>query len=491
MTYTPEAVSFLLCKRDRAIRHPVASSKKQCIAVFSQLAPAELVRYFNPMIPSTTTLKYHAALQIVDRLKQAGYEAFFAGGAVRDMIMGGSNDGDIDIATNARPETVGRLFSHTIPVGAQFGVIIVVHEGKPFEIATFRSDTGIGDGRHPSDVVFTDARNDALRRDFTINGLFFNPHTGEILDYVGGKADITSGVIRSIGDPTLRFREDYLRMLRAIRFASRFAFSIESGTWDALRMQAHNIMVISVERIFAELDKMLCLPHADTALDLLDRSGLLSFVLPEVALLKGTRQPPQFHPEGDVFEHTKKALGFLGAHCSSALAWSVLLHDIGKPQTMAVTDRIRFNNHDQVGMQKAGGILKRFHASNALIEEVTACIANHMNFMHVRQMRLGTLKKFLSRPSIETELELHRIDCRASHGNCENYDFLKERLIGFKSEVLKPVPLLRGRDLIELGFKPGPLFSEILSMLYDMQLEEVISSREEALGVVLKKYSPS
>ncbi|MBN1307236.1 MAG: CCA tRNA nucleotidyltransferase [Chitinispirillaceae bacterium] len=440
------------------------------------------------MTPLKKTRKYRAAVSIISRLAEAGYEALFAGGAVRDMIMERTDDGDIDIATSARPEAVSRLFSHTIPVGAQFGVIIVVMDGVPFEVASFRSDSGIHDGRHPADIVYTNARNDALRRDFTINGLFFNPQTEEVIDYVGGKSDINLKTVRAIGEPSLRFREDYLRMIRAIRFAARFDFTIETTTWNAIRLLADNITTISVERIFTELDKMLCSTHPDRALDLLDRSGLLAIVLPEIAGLKGVHQPPQFHPEGDVFEHTKKALSLLDMHPSSTLAWSVLLHDIGKPQTMRVADRIRFDNHDQVGMQKARAVLKRFHASNALIEGVTACIANHMNFMQVKKMRLGTLKKFLSRPTIETEMELHRIDCLASHGNCENIDFLKEKSRRFQSETLKPPPLLGGKDLVELGFRPGPLFGEILSVLYDMQLEEEIATREEAIMAVQKRY---
>ena len=406
------------------------------------------------------------------------------------MVMGHGEDGDIDIATNARPETVRKLFSHTIPVGAQFGVIIVVESGIPFEVATFRSDMGIHDGRHPADIVFTDARNDAMRRDFTMNGLFFNPQTREIIDFVGGKTDIAMKVVRAIGDPTLRFQEDYLRLLRAIRFAARFDFSIEPTTWNAIKLEACNITGISVERIFSELDKMLRSAHPDRAIDLLDRSGLLAVVLPEVTALKGVGQPREFHPEGDVFEHTRKALSLLGPHPTSALAWSVLLHDIGKPQTMFVADRIRFNNHDQVGMQKAQEILKRLHASNSLVEEVTACIVNHMNFMQVRKMKLGTLKKFLSRPTIATEMELHRIDCLASHGDCGNIEFLQRELERFRSETLKPAPLLHGRDLIELGFRPGPLFGEILATVYEMQLEEEISTREEAVRLVMDRFSP-
>ena len=443
------------------------------------------------MMIHSTTPKYRAALDIIGRLRKSGYEALFAGGAVRDMLMGGADDGDIDIATNARPEIVARLFSHTIPVGVKFGVIIVVMGGVPFEVATFRSDTGSEDGRHPESVVFTDARTDALRRDFTINGLFYDPLTGEVNDYVNGRADISGRIIRAIGDPSLRFKEDYLRLLRAVRFAARFDFSIDGATWNAIVEHAPAIVHISVERIFAELDKMLRGPHADRALDLLYESGLLGLVLPEVAALKGVEQPPEFHPEGDVFEHTKKALSLLEPDPSSTLVWSLLLHDIGKPGTMVKADRLRFNNHDQVGMHLARRLLKEFHTSNTLIDDTADCIANHMNFMNVKRMRLGTLKRLLSRPTIETEMELHRLDCLASHGNCENYEFIKEQLAVFKTESLKPQPLLGGRDLIAFGFKPGPLFGEILDRLYDLQLEETIQTREEAIAFVREHYRPS
>lgn len=437
---------------------------------------------------SADNTRYHAALIIIQRLADAGFKALFAGGWVRDTIMGAEEESDIDIATNARPESVSRLFTNTIAVGAQFGVIVVILGGFSFEVATFRSDRGINDGRHPAKVVFTNERHDAQRRDFTINGLFFNPLSGKVLDYVEGRNDIDAGLIRAIGEPALRFREDWLRMLRAVRFAARFSFEIHEATWEAIREFAQNITAVSVERIFSELDKMFRAPHADRALKLLDSSGLLASVLPEISTLKGVQQPPQFHPEGDVFEHTVKALGFLPPRSSSALAWSTLLHDIGKPRTIAETDRIRFNNHDQVGMRMAGELLRRFHTSNALAEEVMACIGNHMHFIHVRNMRLGTLKKFLSRPTIETELELHRIDCMASHKNCDNFHFLKEQLAGIREEELKPEPLLRGKDLLALGFKPGPIFSEILSTIYDLQLEEEITTREDALGEVGKRY---
>ncbi|MBN1757635.1 MAG: CCA tRNA nucleotidyltransferase [Chitinispirillaceae bacterium] len=436
----------------------------------------------------TDSSNYSAAMHIIRKLVSSGYEALFAGGSVRDMLLSGRIDGDIDIATNALPEAVSRLFPQTVPVGAKFGVVVVIIGGVPFEVATFRSDRGIADGRHPADVVFTDARNDALRRDFTVNGLFYDPVSGEIHDYVNGREDLSGKVIRAIGNPDLRFSEDYLRMLRAVRFAARFSFSIEEATWEALQRNASHIKAISVERIFGELDKMLCGLHPDHALALLDTSGLLEQVLPEVASLKGVGQPPQFHPEGDVFEHTRKALSLLGKHPSPVLAWSVLLHDIGKPATMTVSDRIRFNGHDQAGAKSAWLLLRKLHSSNVLADEVEACIANHMNMMQVKNMRLGTLKKLLARPTIDDELELHRIDCLASHGNTENYGFLREQRRRFAAEQIRPEPLLRGRDLVELGLSPGPLFGEMLSAVYDLQLEEVLSSKEDALKWLRERY---
>ncbi|MBN1130961.1 MAG: CCA tRNA nucleotidyltransferase, partial [Chitinispirillaceae bacterium] len=359
------------------------------------------------------TKKLQAARQIASRLVENGHAALFAGGFVRDMLMYGEGRGDIDIVTSATPPTVAALFSSTIGVGAQFGVVIVVYRGIPFEVATFRSDIGIGDGRHPGQVVFTDAERDARRRDFTINGMFFDPLSGSTLDYVGGLGDLNARIIRAIGDPGLRFKEDYLRLMRAVRFSARFGFAIHEATWRAMQENAPNITRISPERIFAELDRMLRQPHPDRAVTLLRESGLLKQVLPEVDDCIGVEQPPEFHPEGDVFVHTVKALMLMRPDPTSALAWSVLLHDIGKKSTMRRMDRLRFNNHDQVGARMAGTILKRLHASNALIEAVTGCIDNHMHFMNVRSMRLSTLKKLLSRPTIDEELELHRVDCLA------------------------------------------------------------------------------
>ena len=443
-----------------------------------------------PIMISQPGQKNFLALKIIKKLVENGYEALYAGGYVRDMVMGNPNIGDIDIATNAKPEIILSLFPQTISVGEQFGVIIVVLEGIPFEVATFRSDIGISDGRHPSEVSFTDARSDALRRDFAINGMFFDPLTEKVIDYVSGLDDIKAGIVRAIGDPFQRFSEDYLRMLRAVRFSARFNFKIEKDTWEALRENAARIVSISAERIFSEIDKMLRQGRPENAFELLDQSGLLKEVLPEISALRDVPQPPDFHPEGDVFKHTIKALSLMKPDPSQVTAWSVLLHDTGKPATLTFQDRIRFNNHDRVGAVLSKDILKRLRASNHLVESVGACVDNHMNFMNVTRMRLSTLKKLLSRPTIEDELELHRVDCLASHGNLENYYFVKSRLETFEKEQIKPAPLISGKDLIELGYKPGPLFGKILSEVYDLQLEENITTRKQALSHVLAGWHP-
>jgi poly(A) polymerase len=423
-----------------------------------------------------------SAVRIVKTLKNEGFEAFFAGGWVRDFVMGGTGRGDIDIAASAAPEEIRRLFGHTVGVGEQFGVMVVVENGIPFEVATFRTDVGVKDGRHPESVAFTDAQNDALRRDFTINGMFYDPVNGEVIDYVEGRRGIAERVIKAIGDPTRRFGEDYLRMLRAVRFAARFSFNIEERTREAIRDNARHIKNISAERVFAELGKMLVGPNPGASLSLLHDTGLLEHILPEVENLRGVEQPIQFHPEGDVFVHTVKTLGLLPENRSPDLAWSMLLHDIGKPPTMTVSDRIRFNNHNHVGAVMAEAALRRLKAPNALIDTVTSMVENHMNFMNVKKMRLSTLKKFLSRETIRDELELHRADCTSSHGDLTNYDFVRENLETFKVEQIKPKPLISGRDLIEMGLKPGPVFGKILGEVYDLLLEDKITTREEAIS---------
>lgn len=439
----------------------------------------------NDNIPQ---VKRAAAIEIVSCLVRNGHRALFAGGYVRDMLLRREESGDIDIVTSATPQAVSELFAHTIGVGAQFGVVIVVHRGIPFEVATFRSDVGVHDGRHPAHIVFAGEEQDAARRDFTINGMFYDPLADRIFDYVHGREDLAAGIVRSVGEPAQRFREDWLRLLRAVRFAARFGFSIEPATWEAVKANAASITGISAERIFSEIERMLRQPHPDRAIKLLAESGLLAAVLPEVAACIGVEQPAEFHPEGDVFAHTVKALSLLPEQPSAALAWSVLLHDIGKRVTMERADRIRFNNHDQAGAAMAQDLLKRLRAPNALIESVEACIANHMHFMNVTAMRLSTLKKMLGRTTIADECELHRIDCLASHGNIDNYIFVKKRLGEFAAERLRPAPLLRGSDLLALGFEQGPLFGEILRELYDLQLDEKLRTRDEALAYVREKW---
>jgi tRNA nucleotidyltransferase/poly(A) polymerase len=436
------------------------------------------------------TDKEKAAFEIVKRLTEAGFSALYAGGFVRDMVLNLPEKGDIDIATSATPQQIGGLFPGVIGVGEHFGVMIVVMDGVPFEVATFRRDVGTQDGRHPVSVEFIgarDAREDALRRDFTINGMFFDPLTDTIIDHVHGRRDLERGIIRAIGDPCLRFSEDYLRLVRAIRFAARFGFCIEKDTWAALRENVAGIGRISAERIFQETDKILAFPHADAALVLLHESGLLSILFPEIQRCVGVAQPQEFHPEGDVFSHTVKALALLDKP-TKVSAWSVLLHDIGKPPTMVMADRIRFSNHDVAGARMAADLLRRLKAPSTLVEQVHDVIANHMNFMNVQKMRLSTLKKFLARPTLEDEMVLHRVDCLASHGDVSNYDFIRQKQKEMPVQEIKPPALLSGRDLIALGMAPGPLFGKILGEAYDLQLEEKLTSREDAMEWVRKNY---
>ena len=434
-----------------------------------------------------TSEKEKAALEIVKHLAESGYQALYAGGFVRDMLLNLDEKGDIDIATDATPEIIAGLFPQVIRVGEYFGVMIVVKNSIPFEVATFRSDIGTADGRHPQHIAYVDAQHDALRRDFTVNGMFFDPLGGKLLDHVCGREDLQKKLVRSIGDPYRRFEEDFLRLIRCIRFAARFGFTIEEATWAALREKAEGITRVSAERIFQELDKILLGPHPDRALTLLHESGLLKIVLPEVSETVGMPQPEQFHPEGDVFAHTVKALSLLARPTRTA-AWSVLLHDIGKPPTLFVSDRIRFSNHQHVGAKMAGQVLARLKAPNSLTADVCETIDNHMNFMNVTKMRLSTLKKFLSRPTFEDEMELHRVDCLASHGDISNYDFLRRKQREIPGDEVKPDPLLTGKDLIAMGHAPGPDFKKILGEAYDAQLEGKISTKEEAIEWAKKNY---
>lgn len=430
------------------------------------------------------SIKQTLALQIVNTLRQKGHEAYFVGGCVRDLLRKKSPK-DFDIATSATPDVIAKVFKKTIPVGAQFGVMLVVQGGESFEVATFRADKGYQDGRHPSSVQFTNAKEDAIRRDFTVNGLFYDPVEKKVLDWVGGQKDLKSKTIRAIGDPVRRFEEDKLRMLRAVRFASVLNFKIESKTFAAIRKLAAKINEVSHERVRDELVKMFTGPDPGGAYQLLDRSGLMRQVLPEVSGMKGVRQPKQFHPEGDVFRHTHLLMKQLKSP-SVVLAFGCLLHDIGKPATYRKTDRIRFNGHDRVGAQMTEKIMERLRFPNEIKRQVVACVEGHMRFKDVKEMRESTLKKFMQRDTFDTELIQHRIDCLASHGDLSNWRFLNKKLKQFSKQDIKPEPILSGRDILDLGFAQGPVVGRILKFLEEAQLERRISTRQEAVELVKK-----
>ena len=423
------------------------------------------------------------ATRLVERLRAAGHEALFAGGCVRDRLLG-KEAHDIDIATSARPEEIQKLFPRTVAVGAQFGVIVVLEDGGEFQVATFRSDGAYRDGRHPESIAFTNAEGDARRRDFTVNGLFFDPLTRQILDFVGGESDLRAGILRSIGDPHARFAEDKLRLIRCVRFAASLGFEIEAETWRALLERAPEITAVSAERIRDELVKIFSHPSRVRGFDLLDQSGLLAILLPEVEALKGCEQPPDFHPEGDVFVHTRLMLSLLPERVSTPLVFSVLFHDIGKPPTFLIdeTGRIRFNGHESISASMTEKIFARLRFSNAETEATVVGVKNHMAFKDVQNMRVATLKRFLARPTIDDELELHRVDCQGSHGLLDNYDFLLRKREEFSNEPLIPPPLITGRDLIAAGLKPGPLFKKLLDSAQALQLEGGLKTREDALA---------
>ncbi len=430
--------------------------------------------------------KYRMAAEIVRTLKEAGHQAYFVGGCVRDLVMGKPPQ-DFDVATSAHPEEIGRLFKRMIPVGAKFGVMLVMKGPHPFEVATFRTDIGYKDGRHPERVVFTSSKEDALRRDFTVNGLFFDPLKKRVIDYVKGQEDIRRRMIRAIGDPVKRFQEDRLRMLRAIRFTVNLEFSIDPETFRAVCKEAAQITEVSHERIRDELVKLFTGPHPGKGLALLDESGLLSVLLPEVAKMKGVPQPPEFHPEGDVFIHTQMVLDQL-KNPSAALAFGALLHDVGKPATFKVADRIRFDGHDRVGAHMARAICHRLRFPNAETDAIVELVGNHMRFKDVRQMRLSTLKRFLASPTFGEELKLHRVDCLASHGDLTNWRFLKGKLKALPPKELRPKPLIDGDDLLELGFSQGPRIGVILRAVEEQQLEGRLTSRAQALAWVAEAF---
>lgn len=431
------------------------------------------------------------ARKIVQRLRDAGHVAFYAGGCVRDTLRGVAPH-DYDIATSARPEEVQALFRRTFGVGAHFGVIVVHEEERDFEVATFRSDGAYIDGRRPESVVFSSPEEDAARRDFTVNGMFFDPLTGEVIDYVGGQEDLAQHRLRAIGDPADRFREDRLRILRAVRFATVLGYEIDPATWDSVRVSASQIHEVSAERIREELVKTLVHPNRLRGFDLLDQSGLLQQIIPEFEALKGCTQPEQFHPEGDVFVHTRAMIGLLPPVAVSVpLVFSVLLHDIAKPPTRTVDPdgRIRFNGHDKLGAEMTAVIMERLRFSRAEIDATVEAVDQHMVFKDVQQMRIAKVKRFMARPNFEDEMELHRVDCTSSHGLLDNYEYLRARQEEFANEPLIPAPLITGNDLISLGLRPGPRFKEILEAVQSRQLEGTLTSPEAALNWVKEEFS--
>jgi poly(A) polymerase len=433
------------------------------------------------------------ATQVVRTLQQAGFEAYFAGGGVRDQLLG-MEPKDIDIATNASPDQVQKLFPRVTGLeGKCFGVVRVLLDSFTYEVATFRRDGPYQDGRRPEYVQFTSAEEDARRRDFTINGLFYDPVRDKLIDFVGGQADLEARLIRAIGDPVARFNEDKLRLLRAVRFAAnlprkdRKPFIIETNTWAAIQKSSPQIAQVAIERIREELDKIWAGARPEHGLDLLDQSGLLAVVLPEIDRLHGVEQPPQFHPEGDVYQHVRMMLSKLH-YAPLPLALSVLFHDVAKPHTYKVdeTGRIRFSGHEAVGARVTEEIMTRMRYSNETIRQTVALVENHMTFKDVKRMRMSTLKRLMGRDTFELELELHRIDCLCCHGDLENYHFLKQKQQELPTDEIKPSPLISGHDVLSLGVPPGKAIGTILTKVYEAQLEGSVTTHNEAIALASK-----
>src|SRR5713101_5789632 len=461
------------------------------------------------------------ATKIIHTLGEHGHQAYLVGGCVRDLLQG-REPADYDVTTDATPDEVMRIFPETYAVGAQFGVVLVPlpksneksvipsadgtsrsevssesrnlllgsRHADTIEVATFRSDIGYSDGRHPDQVRFSrDPREDVQRRDFTINGLLLDPLNGEVLDYVGGQKDLEAKIIRAIGDPALRFVEDKLRMLRAVRFAARFEYAIEPATMASIQEFPAQIHQVSRERVRDELTKMLIEGHARRAFELLDEARLLHEVLPEIEAMKGVEQPPEFHPEGDVFVHTLLLLESLPQPCPPTLAWGGLLHDVGKPPTFRrAPDRIRFDSHVDVGVKMAEAICRRLRFSNDDTQHILALVDNHMRFGDVEKMKASTFKRFVRLTRFDEHLELHRLDCKASHRKLRMYDFIRQKIAELTPEAIHPTPLVSGDDLVVAGYSPGPQFKEILSAVEDAQLEGAVDSKEQAMRLVRLKF---
>jgi poly(A) polymerase len=422
------------------------------------------------------------ALAIVRRLHSAGFLAFWVGGCVRDFLLG-REPGDYDIVTSALPEKIEELFSRTIPVGRKFGVMVVVEGGRQFQVATFRAEADYQDGRHPERVAFGDAEADARRRDFTVNGLFYDPVRKQLHDWVGGEADLRARIIRTIGAPGERFAEDHLRLLRAVRFAAQLDFSIEAGTFAALKANAAEIKTISAERVREELVKLFRPPHAPRGLDLLRESGLLEQVLPEIAATLVCEQSPDFHPEGTVFNHLRLMLQHLPRDADPSLPWAVLLHDVAKPVTASAdpeTGSMHFYGHEKIGAEMAGEILERLRFPRKQIDEVIKAVLFHMQFKDALQMRKSTLRRLLMRPTFPLELELHRLDCLGSHGRLDVYDFLAAQARQLEEQPHIRPPLLKGDDLMALGLKPGPALGALLAEIREKQLQDELKTKAGA-----------
>jgi len=422
------------------------------------------------------------AARIAARLREAGHEAVFAGGAVRDRLLERVG-GDVDIATSATAAEVCALFERTLPVGEAFGVVKVLWDGQTYDVSSYRRDVGIGDGRHPAAVERATLEEDVQRRDFTINGLVEDPFTGEIVDLVGGRADLDARVVRAIGEPALRFREDGLRLLRGVRFAANLGFEIEPATAEAMRAEAGRLTAISGERVRDELNRMLTPPTRRRALELLDETDLLAVVLPEVAAMHGVEQPPEFHPEGDVWIHTCLAVEGLPADPSFELALGTLLHDVGKPPTFRrAPDRIRFDGHVELGARMAEDVCRRLRLSKASTERVVALVRDHLIFKDVPSMRPARLRRLMNEPHFDELMLLYAADCGASHGEMSALPAIEAMRERLAEEALVPPPLITGRDVVAAGVAEGPRIGELLREASDLQLEGELETREAALA---------
>jgi len=432
------------------------------------------------------------AIEVIVELRNAGHKAFCVGGCARDTLLG-IEPKEYDITTSATPEEVSEIFPHTVPIGVSFGVILVIAGKYQFEVATFRKDQSYSDGRHPDKVIYSsEEQEDVLRRDFTINGMLYDPLAEEVIDYVDGLADINTKIVRTIGNSYERFNEDKLRMMRAIRFSSRYNFELDLDTFRAIEKLAADITQVSSERIRDEIIKIVSQSNPGHGLKMLSVGGLLKYILPDVEIMNGVEQPPEFHPEGDVFIHTCLVLDKLYENedgiVSPELAMGALLHDVGKPPTFSVSDRIRFNGHDKLGAEMSKRICRELKFSNKQIEIIYALIKDHLKFKDVFNMKKSTLKRFIGMPHFEEHMALHLADCQASHGLMAAYDFIMEKYNDFEDEEIKPAPLLSGNELIEMGYKPGPLFSDILNFIEEAQLEGDLNNAEDARKAVLETY---